>query len=80
MVKTRVLLCSSFLLFFFFKNIYLAAQGLRCRVWDLFPCPEIKSRTPALAVQHLSYREIPRFLFVLFWGGLSGGFMIFFSF
>ena len=64
----------------FFKNIYLATQGLRCSMWDLFPCPEIESGTPALAVQRLSYREIPRFFVCFVLGGRWGGFMIFFSF
>ena len=49
-------------------------------MWDLFPCPEIESGTPALAVQRLSYREIPRFFVCFVLGGRWGGFMIFFSF
>ena len=74
LIKTQVLLCSSLLfVFFFFKYLFIIwlHGGLRCRMWDLFPCPEIEPRTSALPVQSLSHRDVPRDFVCLFC--LGGG-------
>ena len=53
-----------FYIFIWLCQILAAAGGIfSWGVWDLDPCPEIKSRTPALGAQSLSHwttREGPR--------------------
>ena len=57
------------LIFFFLKNIYLAAPGLSCSMWDLVPRPGMELEPPALRERSLSQwltREVPGTHFSLF--------------
>ena len=40
--------------FFFFFNIYLAAPGLNCSMWNLYPWPGIESKPLALELEVLA--------------------------
>ena len=53
--------------FFFSFNIYLAALGLSCGMWDLVPWPGIRPRPPSLGVWSFSQwttREAQQCLFL----------------